>query len=58
MFAAKSLRVCEQDALEKINKVRSRLHDWIKDLPANSRLEILQGSYSFQASETSKHLVY
>ena len=58
VFAVKSLRVYEQDPVDKINKVqRPSIRKSIEGLLIVLCLEILQRSYSLQASEPSKYLV-
>ena len=59
VFGVKSLRIYEQDPIEKVNKVGNLIvHSWIEGRLTALCLAILQGSYSVQASETSKHLVH
>ena len=58
-YAVKSLRVYEQDPVEKINKVWSSLQVYLNrgvDLRPLG-IEILQGSDRLQASESSKYFV-
>jgi hypothetical protein len=58
VFAVKSLRVYEQDPVDKINKVRCpSIRKSIDGLLIVLCLEILQRSYSLQASEPSKYPV-